>query len=100
MESITNDRHAREIEAIQEELSKLQASSRVVTTPEELEKLEGEIRELTNRLGSALLGQKIEASLASEEMEEAEKELIRKHPKRLRSEGKKTLRSRPHLVRR
>ena len=57
--------------------------------PKELEQLELEIRRLTDRLAAALLGQKVQASLDSEEMSEAERELIKSHPKRLKSEGKK-----------
>jgi hypothetical protein len=70
-----------------------------VTTPQELESLEREIRELTERLGNALLGEKVQASLDSDKLSEPEQGLVKQHPKRLKSEGKKTSRSAPHLVR-
>ena len=67
----------------------MQASSRIVTSAMELEELEREIRQLTDRLAAAILGQKVQRSLDSEEGQEAEQELIKKHPQRLKSEGKK-----------
>ena len=85
----TESRYTRQIAAIQRELADLQASSRIVTNPKELEELEREIRQLTDRLAAAILGQKVQASLDSEEMQEAESNLIKNHPKRLKSEGKK-----------
>lgn len=89
MPSPADDRYAREIASIQRELTELQESRRIVLNPEDLEKLELEIRQLTDRLATALLGQQVQASLDSDEMTEAERELIKNHPKRLKSEGKK-----------
>ena len=93
------NRYERQIEEIQQEISLLQKNRRIVTTPQELEALEREIRALTERLGNALLGEKVQASLDSDELSKAEQALVEQHPKRLKSEGKKTLRSAPHLVR-
>lgn len=81
--------YTRRIADIQDELTKLQASTRIVTNAEEMASLEREIRVLTDRLAAALLGQKVQASLDSEEMTEAERELIEEYPKRMKSEGKK-----------
>ena len=50
--------------------------------------LEREIRQLTDRLAGAILGQKVQRSLDSEASQETEEELIKKHPQRLKSEGK------------
>lgn len=83
------DQYTRQIVAIQQELAELQASQRIVTTPEELESLEHEIHRLTNRLAAAILGQTLQKSLDSETNQEAEKELIQEHPQRLKSEGGK-----------
>lgn len=91
--------YARQIEQIQQELAALQESRRIVTTPQGLAELEREIRSLTDRLGNALLGQKVQASLDSDELSEAEQQLVKRHPKRLKSEGKKTSRFAPHLGR-
>lgn len=91
--------YERQIELIQQELAALQESRRIVTTPQELAELEREIRSLTDRLGNALLGQKVQASLDSDELSEAEQTLVKRHPNRLKSEGKKTSRFAPHLGR-
>jgi len=96
---ISSSPYARQIEQIQHELSVLQQSRRIVTTPQELAELEREIRRLTDRLGNALLGQKVQASLDSDELSEAEQTLVKRHPKRLKSEGKKTSQFAPHLGR-
>lgn len=71
------------------ELSELESSRRLVTTAQALEELEREIRELTDRLASCLLGQKVQEALDSEEMAASEQEFIRNHPKRLKSDGKR-----------
>lgn len=89
MPSQPEERHSRQIATIHRELAELQASSRIVTTPEELLSLEEEVRQITNRLAAALLEQKVQASLDSVEGQEAEQALIKNHPQRLKSEGKK-----------
>ena len=57
MSDQTESRYGRQIASIQQELSKMQASSRIVTSPNELEELEREIRQLTDVLAAAILGQ-------------------------------------------
>lgn len=89
MPSQLDEQYARRIAEIHDELAQLQASTGMVSTPDEMESLEREIRVLTDRLAAALLGQKVQASLDSEEMTEAERKLIKKHPQRMKSEGKK-----------
>ena len=93
-----DDRHKRRIAQIQNELTQLRASARIVMNAEELMALEHEIHEITNRLAAALLEEKVQTSLDSDEMKEAEKATIEKQPKRLKSEGKKISR-RTHIVR-
>lgn len=77
------------LKSIYQELSELETSRRLVITAQELEELEQEIRELTNRLAACLLGQKVQESLDAEEMATSEKAFIRHHPKRLKSDGKR-----------
>lgn len=89
MSSQPESQYSRQIASIEDELAELQSSTRIVTTPEEMEALEREIRVLTDRLAAAILGQKVQASLDSDEMAESERELIKNHPKRMKSEGKK-----------
>ena len=56
---------------------------------ETIETLEQKIRELINEQGSLLLGMKLQQILDSEEVEQAEQELIERIPKKMKSEGKK-----------
>ncbi len=65
--------HAWQYEEVMGELDELRKNARIVTTPEELEALEREIRELTDRLASLLLEQKLQVSLDSAELEQGEK---------------------------
>jgi len=62
-----------QLDKVMQKIDRLQKSTRIVTTPEELEALEREIRQLTDRLASLLLKQKLQASLDSEEVEQGEK---------------------------
>lgn len=98
MPSQTDAQYERQIANIQDELAQLQASTRIVTTPQEMEQLEREIRLLTDRLAAAMLGQKVQASLDSDEMAEAEAKLIQDYPQRMKSEGKKRSHS-SHVLR-
>ena len=98
MSEQSGSQYARQIATIQQELVEMQASSRIVTSPGELEELEREIRQLTDRLAAAILGQKVQISLDSEEGQEAEQTLTKNHPQRLKSEGKK-IRHNSDLVR-
>lgn len=77
-----------EIQEIYIKLSLIRKNERLVTTPEELEALEQEIRTLTDQLASLILGQKIQESLDSDESHEAEKTLVKSWPIRLKNEGK------------
>jgi hypothetical protein len=81
--------YARQIAVAQQELAEVQTSSRIVTNPAEVEVLEREIRRLTDRLAAAILGQALQRSLDSEAQQAAEQTMIKEHPQRLKSEGKK-----------
>jgi hypothetical protein len=99
MPSNTEREYASQIECIQSELTDLQKNRRIVTTPAQLEQLEHDIRRLTDRLAAAILGHKVQESLDSGELADAESTLIKNLPKRLKSEGKKSSHH-PHLLRR
>jgi len=77
-----------EVAQIQTKIEEIQKSIRIVTNPAELEALEKEIQMLVNELGSALLGQKLQESVDSETVSEAEKALIADHPQRFKREKK------------
>ena len=81
-------RYEVEVAQIQQKIEELQKSTRVVTSPSELEFLENEIHILVNELGNALLGQKVQESVDSETSSEAEAELIKGHPQRFKREKK------------
>lgn len=98
MSEQSESRYARQIASIHQELAEMQASSQIVTSPKELEDLEHEIRQVTDRLAAAILGQRVQRSLDSEESQEAERTVIKSHPQRLKSEGKK-IRHNSDLVR-
>jgi len=76
------------IQGIYFELEQLRKNKRLVTTPEELEALEREIRALTDQLASLILGHKLQESLDSEKSRKAEKNLVKSWPARLKNEGK------------
>jgi len=80
-----------EVSQIQQKIEELQKSIRIVTSPVELEALEKEIQVLVNELGNALLGQKLQESVESETMSEAEKALIADHPQRFKREKKRKM---------
>ena len=77
-----------EIAQVQQKIEELQKSARIVTSPEGLEALEKEIRLLVDELGNALLGQKLQETVDSAAMSEAEAELIASHPQRYKREKK------------
>jgi hypothetical protein len=65
-----------EIDEIQDQLRDYRDNPRLVQSPEELEKLEQEIRELTEQLGALITGQQIQHSLDSEELQQAQSKLL------------------------
>ena len=55
--------YPRDIQEVLDELQQLQQTPRLVTSPEELEALEREIRQRTDRLGSLLVGSHLQQAL-------------------------------------
>ena len=74
-----------QIDEIQDQLRDYRDNPRLVQSPEELEKLEQEIRELTEQLGALITGQQIQHSLDSEELQQAQSKLLSQWPHRLRN---------------
>lgn len=80
--------YTRQIQEILDELQQMQELPRLVTSPEELDTLECEIRQRTDRLGSLLLGFHLQETLDSEDLK-AEQELLVNHwPKPLKNDGR------------
>jgi len=86
--------YTRDIQAVLDELHQMQQTPRLVTSPEELEALEREIRQGTDRLGSLLFGYHLQQTLDSPALQ-AEQDLLVSHwPKPLKSDGKVQVRIR------
>ncbi len=75
-------------------LHRLEHERRVVSSAEELEALEREIRTETDRLASVLPERQVQANLDSPEQQAAEVKLIAVWPGRLKSEGRVRVRIR------
>ena len=78
-----------EIEKIKVALTEFQQSAHLVSSAKGVEKLEQDIRKMTDLLGSLLLGQKLQQSLDSAPVERAAQELVDSLPQKMKSEGKK-----------
>lgn len=78
-------------QGVYERLRELEQGSRSVTSPEELEALEREIRACTDALAKVLLARHVQASLDAEGQREKETELIRAWPQKLKNEGYETV---------
>jgi hypothetical protein len=83
-----------EKQAVYARLQALEQAMECVNGPEDLEALEREIRECTDRLGALVLQTRIQALVDSPEQQAKEKELIGSWPGRLRSEGYEIVRIR------
>ena len=69
--------YARHIQEALHELHQLQQTPRLVTSPDELETLEHEIRQCTNRLGSLLVGYHLQRALDSAALQAEQEQLVR-----------------------
>jgi hypothetical protein len=80
--------YVRHIQAVLDELQQMQQTPRLVTSPEELEALEREIRQRTDRLGSLLVGSHLQQALDSAALQAEQEQLVRQWPKPLKNDGK------------
>lgn len=75
---------------IQEELNglaRLGEETRRISSREELEAYEQEVASRTDRLAGLVVGLKLQESIASSEVEEQAKQLVKSYPKRLKNQG-------------
>lgn len=79
---------ARYIQEILNELRQMQETPRLVTSPHELEALEREIRQRTDRLGSLLVGHHLQQALDSAALQAEQEQLGRQWPKPLKNDGR------------
>ena len=80
--------YARDIQEVLNELCQMQQIPRLVTSREELETLEREIRQRTDRLGSLLIGHHLQQALDSATLQALQEQLVRQRPKPLKNDGK------------
>ena len=80
--------YARHIQEALHELHQLQQTPRLVTSPDELEALEREIRQRTDRLGSLLVGHHLQQALDSAALQAEQEQLVRQWPKPLKNDGR------------
>jgi hypothetical protein len=83
--------YARHIQEVLDELRQMQQPPQLVTSPDELEALEREIRQRTDRLGSLLVGQHLQQALDSDALQAEQEQLVRQWPKPLKNDGKVTV---------
>jgi hypothetical protein len=86
--------YVRHIQAVLDELQQMQQLPRLVTSPEELEALEREIRQRTDRLGSLLVGSHLQRALDAATLQAEQEQLVRQWPKPLKNDGKVKVRVR------
>jgi len=80
--------YTRDIQEAFHALHQLQQTPRLVTSPDELETLEREIRQRTDRLGSLLVGHHLQRALDSTALQAAQEQLVRQWPKPLKNDGR------------
>jgi len=83
--------YARHIQEVLNELCQMQQPPRLVTSPEELETLEREMRQRTDRLGSLWVGHHLQQALDSAAFQALQEQLVSQWPKPLKNDGKVTV---------
>jgi hypothetical protein len=86
--------NARHIQEILNELRQMQQTPRLVTSPDDLEALEREIRQRTDHLGSLLVGYHLQHALDSTALRAEQAQLVSQWPKSLKNDGKVEVRIR------
>ena len=79
--------YARHIQEVLAELGQLQQTPRLVTSPEDLEALEQEIRQRTDYLGSLLVGYHIQQAFDSAALQAEQERLVSQWPQSLKNDG-------------
>ena len=79
--------YARHIQEVLDELGQIQQTPRLVTSPEDLEALEHEIRQRTDHLGSLLVGYHMQRALDSAALQAEQERLVSQWPQPLKNDG-------------
>lgn len=77
----------RQIQEKLQELERFLADQRKIKNREELEKYEQEVASQTDGLAGLMVGLKLQESIASEEIREKAKQLVKSQPKRMKNQG-------------
>lgn len=85
----------RRIEEALKEIDLIQKEKALVKTGEELEALERRIVDATDKLAGALVAQKVQASLHSEELKDEAALLAKGYPKKMKNQGIRDVTIRP-----
>ena len=80
--------YARHIQEVLNELRQMEQTPRLVTSPDELEALEREIRQRTDCLGSLLVGYHMQQALDAAPLQAAQAQLVSQWPKLLKNDGR------------
>jgi hypothetical protein len=80
--------YTRHIQEVLNELRQMEQTPRLVTSPDELEALEREIRQRTDRLGSFLVGYHMQQALDAALLQAAQAQLVSQWPKLLKNDGR------------
>jgi hypothetical protein len=80
--------YTRHIQEVLNELRQMEQTPRLVTSPDELEALEREIRQRTDRLGSLLVGSHMQQALEAVALQAEQEQLVNHWPHPLKNDGK------------
>src|SRR5262247_829283 len=80
--------YVRYIQEVLNELRQMQQPPRLVTSPDDVEALEREMRQRTDRLGSLLVGYHLQQALDSAALQAEQERLVRQWPTPLKNDGK------------
>lgn len=83
------------IEEALKEIDLIQKEKGLVKTGEELEALERRIVDATDKLAGALVAQKVQASIHSEELKDEAVLLVNRYPKKMKNQGIRDVTIRP-----
>src|SRR5262245_7848890 len=80
--------YAGHIQEVLHELRQLAQTPRLVTSPDDLEALEREMRQRTDRLGSLLVGQHLQPTLDADAIQAEQEQLVHQWSHPLTNDGK------------
>ena len=86
--------YAKHIQEVLDELQQMQQPPGLVTSPEELEALEREIRQRTDHLGSLLVGYHLQQALDAAALQVEQERLVSQWPQSLKNDGRVQVRVR------